>query len=531
MLEQEQSTLEIDSSDSDEDVDAFRQFGALKTENQREDRVIEKSPRGRFIRFNRKLGSGAFKSVYLGFDNDTGREVAWNVVSIDRLSKHEKRRLDEEIRVVSAMNSPRIIKFISAWINKEKREVVFITERVSGGSLRAYIRRLNSPLKLKVIRNWCRQILEGLVYLHSFTPQPIIHRDLKCDNIFVDGHEGNVVIGDLGLCTPFSATTMHRSLVGTPECMAPEIYDEHYGIQVDIYAFGMCLLEMISHRPPYVECSGPGQIYKRVVSGTKPRDVDLIRNLELKRIVMACLSTEPGDRPTADQLLGDAFWTDDKDGDELVDLVNVKCERPASEPLISLDLDSELVPSKPVSIVSNQGEELHSIQRKQSISVAGDWSSSGSYNIPSPCTVPASSCPASITTTPQCSTSSSTSVDAIGRMLGIKRIDNVSIDIGESRITFDYVLETDTPVDVARQLVEVGLVPDNSDMCAIAAVINTELMNRMRQATNVGAASSTASPKSGGNSCQKRLYPPPLPPDKFASSAATPTTTATMPTL
>lgn len=48
------------------------------------------------------------------------------------------------------------------------------------------------------MKHWCRQILEGLLYLHSHDP-PIIHRDLKCDNIFVNGNQGVVKIGDLGL--------------------------------------------------------------------------------------------------------------------------------------------------------------------------------------------------------------------------------------------------------------------------------------------------------------------------------------------
>lgn len=53
---------------------------------------------------------------------------------------------------------------------------------------------------MKAIKNWARQVLRGLVYLHSHNP-PIIHRDLKCDNIFVNGNHGEVKIGDLGLAT------------------------------------------------------------------------------------------------------------------------------------------------------------------------------------------------------------------------------------------------------------------------------------------------------------------------------------------
>ena len=61
------------------------------------------------------------------------------------------------------------------------------------------MRRLKA-IKPKVIRNWGRQILRGLHFLHTRTP-PIIHRDLKCDNIFINGTTGLVKIGDLGLAT------------------------------------------------------------------------------------------------------------------------------------------------------------------------------------------------------------------------------------------------------------------------------------------------------------------------------------------
>lgn len=53
-------------------------------------------------------------------------------------------------------------------------------------------------VNIRAVKHWCRQILRGLLYLHSHDP-PIIHRDLKCDNIFVNGHQGEVKIGDLGL--------------------------------------------------------------------------------------------------------------------------------------------------------------------------------------------------------------------------------------------------------------------------------------------------------------------------------------------
>ena len=52
---------------------------------------------------------------------------------------------------------------------------------------------------------------------------------------------------------------------GTPEFMAPEMYEEHYDEAVDVYAYGLCMLEMATSEYPYSECTGPAQIYKKVV--------------------------------------------------------------------------------------------------------------------------------------------------------------------------------------------------------------------------------------------------------------------------
>lgn len=67
-------------------------------------------------------------------------------------------------------------------------------------------------MKPKVLRSWCRQILKGLHFLHTRTP-PIIHRDLKCDNIFITGPTGSVKIGDLGLAT-LKRASFAKSVIG-----------------------------------------------------------------------------------------------------------------------------------------------------------------------------------------------------------------------------------------------------------------------------------------------------------------------------
>ena len=126
---------------------------------------------------------------------------------------------------------------------------------------------------MEVIKRWSRQILEALNYLHTRNP-PIIHRDLKCSNIFIDGKTSTILIGDLGLSRRRNA---QMSIAGTPEFMAPEIFANGiYYEKVDIYAFGMCILELITKKVPYSECNSIRDIYTKVtgvalLGGLDPR--------------------------------------------------------------------------------------------------------------------------------------------------------------------------------------------------------------------------------------------------------------------
>lgn len=70
---------------------------------------------------------------------------------------------------------------------------------MTSGTLKMYLKRFKR-INVKVLKSWCRQILKGLHFLHTRNP-PVIHRDLKCDNIFITGTTGSVKIGDLGLAT------------------------------------------------------------------------------------------------------------------------------------------------------------------------------------------------------------------------------------------------------------------------------------------------------------------------------------------
>ncbi|XP_051131036.1 probable serine/threonine-protein kinase WNK5 isoform X2 [Andrographis paniculata] len=264
------------------------------------------------LQFKDVLGKGAKKSVYRAFDELLGMEVAWNLVKLnDALgSPEELQRLYSEIHLLNNLNHPNIMRFHASWVDPHRTTFNFITEMFTSGTLREY-RKKYQRLSIAAIKDWARQILEGLNYLHSHDP-PVIHRDLKCDNIFVNGHLGQVKIGDLGLAAMLVGSHHAHSVIGTPEFMAPELYEEDYDELVDIYSFGMCVLEMLTCEYPYNECSNPAQIYKKVTSAKLPEAFYRINDGEARRFVRRCLEKAP-ERPSARELLMDPFLSIDEE--------------------------------------------------------------------------------------------------------------------------------------------------------------------------------------------------------------------------
>ncbi|XP_067125426.1 serine/threonine-protein kinase WNK3-like isoform X4 [Centruroides vittatus] len=267
------------------------------------------SPCGRFLKFEEEIGRGSFKTVYKGLDTSTGVAVAWCELQ-ERLNKTERQRFREEAEMLKGLQHPNIVRFYDYWeVNTPKRKyLVLITELMTSGTLKTYLRRFKK-INLKVLKSWCKQILKGLNFLHSRCP-PIIHRDLKCDNIFITGTTGSVKIGDLGLAT-LKNRSFAKSVIGTPEFMAPEMYEERYDESVDVYAFGMCMLEMATSEYPYSECSGPAQIYKKVISGVPPLSFNKVEIPEMKDIISLCIQLEKENRPRVKELLQLEFFQDE----------------------------------------------------------------------------------------------------------------------------------------------------------------------------------------------------------------------------
>ncbi|XP_075797106.1 serine/threonine-protein kinase WNK1 isoform X3 [Pelodiscus sinensis] len=313
--EAEETTPLPPTSTAGSAVSASREL--LEGKNQQQEDIEELETKavgfsldGRFLKFDIEIGRGSFKTVYKGLDTETTVEVAWCELQDRKLSKSERQRFKEEAEMLKGLQHPNIVRFYDSWEStvKGKKFIVLVTELMTSGTLKTYLKRFK-VMKIKVLRSWCRQILKGLQFLHTRTP-PIIHRDLKCDNIFITGPTGSVKIGDLGLAT-LKRASFAKSVIGTPEFMAPEMYEEKYDESVDVYAFGMCMLEMATSEYPYSECQNAAQIYRRVTSGVKPASFDKVAIPEVKEIIEGCIRQNKDERYAIKDLLNHAFFQEE----------------------------------------------------------------------------------------------------------------------------------------------------------------------------------------------------------------------------
>ncbi|EDX11400.1 GD12108 [Drosophila simulans] len=296
-----------------------------KSKSDEDDDPVAMSPCGRFFKYDKEVGRGSFKTVYRGLDTLTGVPVAWCELLDKQVKKSERTRFREEADMLKKLQHPNIVRFYTYWefpIGR-KKNIVLVTELMLSGTLKSYLKRFKK-IHPKVLKSWCRQILKGLNFLHT-RQFPIIHRDLKCDNIFITGTTGSVKIGDLGLAT-LKNRSHAKSVIGTPEFMAPEMYEEHYDESVDVYAFGMCMLEMAISEYPYSECKGPAQIYKKVISGIKPAALAKVEDPNVRDIIERCIELKKEDRPSCNELLESEFFDED---------IGIRVEPTASEQFLS----------------------------------------------------------------------------------------------------------------------------------------------------------------------------------------------------
>ena len=196
----------------------------------------------------RGLGKGGFGEVYFAI-SDGEKEVALKQVEAIT-SKTEvanptgKQRGDHLVLNINHAN------LVSLFDIKEgiDGDTWIIMEYMAGNSLRHILDKYPAGLSADDATAWFYSIASGVDYLHN---KGIVHRDLKPGNVFVS--DGNVKVGDYGLSKFISSSQRggHTRSIGTLHYMAPEIGDGHYGREIDVYALGIILFELLTGDVPF----------------------------------------------------------------------------------------------------------------------------------------------------------------------------------------------------------------------------------------------------------------------------------------
>jgi len=232
----------------------------------------------------RGIGRGGFGEVYYAV-SDAGKEVALKLI---------RRNLEIELRGVTQclnLKHPNLLAIYD--IKRDAQDDAWVVmEYVNGDSLEDVLERCPNGMPLAEAQQWLRGILAAVAYLHD---HGIVHRDLKPGNIFSD--DGVVKLGDYGLSKFISCSRRsgQTESVGTVHYMAPEIANGRYGKEIDIYALGIIVCEMLTGKVPF-----EGESIGEVLMKHLTKDPDLRQLSEPYRsAVAAALVKDPAQRITS----------------------------------------------------------------------------------------------------------------------------------------------------------------------------------------------------------------------------------------
>lgn len=260
------------------------------------------------------IGQGSFGCVYLALHAVTGELMAVKQVEVPSsnngpLDKKKLTMLDalkHEIDLLRDLQHKNIVQYLGS--NSDEEHFNIFLEYVPGGSVAAMLNsygQLHEPL----IRNFVRQILAGLSYLHG---RDIIHRDIKGANVLVD-NKGNIKISDFGISKRIEASALlpkvpkRVSLQGSVFWMAPEVVrQKSQSIKADIWSLGCLIVEMFTGTHPYPDCSQLQAIFQ--IGGSKSRpDPPPGASPEALAFLDKTFEFDQHNRPSADELMLDPF--------------------------------------------------------------------------------------------------------------------------------------------------------------------------------------------------------------------------------
>ncbi|XP_013382590.1 nuclear receptor-binding protein [Lingula anatina] len=266
--------------------------------------VLEESPCGRWQKRREEVQQRdvpGIDNAFLAMDTEEGVEVVWNEVEFSEKKnfKNQQEKIKQVFDNLIQLEHANIVKFHKYWTDTktDKPRVIFITEYMSSGSLKQFLKRTKKNNRtIKAWKRWCTQILSALSYLHSCDP-PIIHGNLTCDTIFIQ-HNGLIKIGSVAPDAIHNHVKTCREEQKNMHYIAPE-YGTNAPVTaaVDIYSFGMCALQMAAVP---IQGNGDTANYSREAI---QKTIESLENPLQRDFISKCLLENPKDRPSTRDLL------------------------------------------------------------------------------------------------------------------------------------------------------------------------------------------------------------------------------------
>uniref|UniRef100_A0AAQ5XA21 non-specific serine/threonine protein kinase n=1 Tax=Amphiprion ocellaris TaxID=80972 RepID=A0AAQ5XA21_AMPOC len=199
-----------------------------------------------FYDIERTLGKGNFAVVKLARHRITKTEVAIKIIDKTQLDAVNLEKIYREVQIMKMLDHPHIIKLYQ--VMETKNMLYLVTEYAKNGEIFDYLAKHGRLSELEARRKFW-QILSAVEYCHN---RNIVHRDLKAENLLLDGHM-NIKIADFGFGNFFQPGEPLATWCGSPPYAAPEVFEgqQYEGPQLDIWSMGVVLYVLVCGALPF----------------------------------------------------------------------------------------------------------------------------------------------------------------------------------------------------------------------------------------------------------------------------------------